>query len=196
MRATLFQTSNEPGATVTVRAVLTEYGVPVAARAVCRAELTRPDNTVSTLNMSEVQPGVFEAAITALAPGIYTFRIGAEGKTLRGRPFTREQTLTGAIWRGGDNPPPTSKDDPNALGDRLCALIGCLLRDKGLIELLTRHAVNPDEIRRCLGAYCRKRGPDDRPYTRRLELEERVRAVVRDDSVLRAVMEVLQPELE
>jgi hypothetical protein len=196
MRATLSQTSNEPGATITVRAVLTEYGVPVAARAVCRADLTRPDNTGATLNMSEVQAGVFETAIPAFAPGIYTFRILAEGKTLRGLPFTREQTLTGAIWRGGDNDPPTSNNDPNERDDRLCALIACLLRNKGLVELLRKHGVDPDELRRCFGAYCRKRTPNDPPYTARLELEERVRAVVRDDSMLRAVMDALKPGLE
>ncbi|MBA3702548.1 MAG: replication initiator protein A, partial [Rubrobacteraceae bacterium] len=106
----------------TVRAVLTEYGVPVAARATCRAELTRPDNTGTTLAMPEVEPGVFEATAPALLAGIYRFRIVAEGQTLRGRPFSREQTLTGAVWKGGDTPPPTSKDDPNARDDRFCRL--------------------------------------------------------------------------
>jgi hypothetical protein len=196
MKASLSQTSYEPGATITLRAILTEYGVPVAARAVCRGELTRPDNTQSTLNMSEVQSGIFESSIIASALGIYTFRIRAEGKTLRGRPFTREQTLTGAIWRGGDNPPPTSTNDPNGRDDRLCKLLACLLKNKGLIELLRRHGVDPDEIGRCLSAYCRKAGPNDRFYGRQLELEERVRTVVRDDNMLRAVMEALRPELE
>jgi hypothetical protein len=80
--------------------VLTEYGVPIARRATCRAELVRPDNTVTTLAMSEAEPGVFEITTPALLAGIYRFNIIAEGRTLRGRPFSGEQTLTGAVWRG------------------------------------------------------------------------------------------------
>lgn len=196
MRASLAQSSNEPGATIVVRAVLTEYGVPVGGRAVCRVELTRPDNTTTTLTMTEAQAGVFETSITAALPGIYAFRIVAEGKTLRGRTFTREQTLTGAVWRGGDREPPSSHDDPSGRDDRLCALLNCLLRNKGLMELLRKHGIDPEEIRRCLAAFCRKPKPNEAARTAPLELEDRVRAVVQDEVMLRAVMEALRPGLE
>ncbi|HEU5170951.1 MAG TPA: tyrosinase family protein [Gemmatimonadales bacterium] len=196
MRATLSQTSNQPGATITIRAALTEYGVPVAYRAACRAELTRPDNTQATLLMPEVQAGVLESATSAAAPGIYRFRILAEGKTLRGRPFTREQTLTGAVWPGGDKDPPTSKDDPTGRYDRLCRLVACLLGNRGLIELLKKQGIDPEELRYCFAAYCRKASPTDPVHAAGLTLEGRLRSIVRDEIILRAVMEAIKPGLE
>ena len=196
MRATLAQTSNEPGATITVRAVLTEYGVPVAARATCRAELTRPDNTGATLAMAEVEPGVFEAMTPALLAGVYCFRIVAEGRTLRGRPFTREQTLTGAVWKGGDNPPPSSKDDPNARDDRFCRLINCLLRQKSIQEALRKAEISADELRRCLEDYWRKPSPGQPPHVMRPTFYDRLRAIIRDDHVLETVMREIERETE
>lgn len=188
MKARLVQSSNEPGATLTLRAVLTEYGVPVAARARCRAELTRPDNTTAVLKLSEVDPGAFEAEIFATTPGVYRFRVIAEGATLRGRPFTREQTLTGAVWRGGDRPPPGSKDDPNARDDRLCHLIECVIGQKGVLEALRKAGVDPDALRRCLREFCQKRGPAEPPHGGHMKLEDRLRAVIPDDRVLAYVM--------
>jgi hypothetical protein len=195
MRATLSQTGNEPGATITVRAVLTEYGLPLAGRANCRAELTHPDNTTSTLGMFEVQAGVFETAIVASASGIYQFHILAEGLTLRGLKFTREQNRTGAVWRGGNNIPPSSRDDPNRNDDRFCSLVVCLLRNKGLVELLRQHHIDPEELRRCLSAFCQKPSPSHAARRTGLALEDQLRAVVRDENVLRAVMDAIGPSL-
>ena len=176
---------------MTVRAVLTEYGVPVATRARCRIELTRPDQTQSTLTMSEAQPGTFEAAVLASAQGIYQIRVLAEGQTFRGLPFTREQLLTGAVWRGGDDKPPTVKDDLNRHDDRLCRLISCLLGSKGVIELLRRQGLDPEELRRCLSTYCRKPSPGEAVHPAAATLEGRLRAVVRDESTLRAVLDAI-----
>jgi len=187
-KARLAQTSNEPGSLLTVRAALSEYGVPVAGRASCRAELTRPDDTGTVLVLSEVEPGVFEAATPAALPGVYRFRILAEGRTLRGRPFTREQTLTGAVWRGGDAPPPLSKDDPAVRDDRLCRLLDCLLRQDGIQEALKRAGLHPDELRRCLEGYCRKHRPGEQPRGALPALEDRLRLLLRDDQVVRAVL--------
>lgn len=105
MKAMLSQNSNQPGATLTLRSVLTEYNIPVETRASVQAEMTRPDNSHSTLSLTEIEPGIFEAATPSTIPGIYHFRIFANGHTLRGMPFTREQLLTGAVWQGGDQPP-------------------------------------------------------------------------------------------
>ncbi|CAN7807969.1 tyrosinase family protein [Paraburkholderia hospita] len=196
MRATLSQTSNEPGATITTRAVLTEYGVPVASRAACRVELTRPDNTQAVVAMSEVQPGVYESVTLAALPGIYRFRIFAEGKTLRASPFTREQTLTGAVWRGGDRPSPTSRDDPTGSTDRLCRLVGCLLANRGVMELLKKHGVDPNELRRCFAAFCQHASPAEPARAAALTLEGRLRPIVRDETILRAVMDAIEPGLE
>ncbi len=188
MKGSLAQTSYEPGASITVRAVLSEYGVPVAARAICRAELTRPDNTGGPLAMPELEPGVFEVTTAAFLPGIYRFRIVAEGRTLRGRPFSREQTLTGAVWKGGDTPPPNGRDDPNAGRDRFCRLIDCLLRQKGIQEMLGKAGVDLNGLRRCLEEYCRKPSPGQPPITR-LQLSDRLRSIIRDDKLLEAVLQ-------
>jgi hypothetical protein len=195
MRGSLAQTSNEPGATMTVRAVLTEYGVPVVARATCHSELTRPDNTQSTLVMLEVQPGVFEGSVVANAQGIYQFRILAEGRTFRSLRFTREQTLTGAVWRGGDDDPPNAHDDPNRPDDRVCMLISCLFRNRGLVELLRKQGIDPEELRRCFSVFCRKPGPNEPVHLSAAGMEGKLRAVVRDENTLRAVMEAIRPEL-
>jgi hypothetical protein len=196
MKVSLAQTSYEPGATIMVRAVLTEYGLPVASRANCRAELTRPDNTTTTLQMPEVEPGVFEATTPASIPGVYRFRILADGHTLRGRPFTREQTRTGAVWRGGDNPPPSSKDDPNRRDDRFCRLINCLLQQKDIQKALKKAGISSDELRRCLEEYGRKPSPGQPPGVVQPKLADRLKLLIRDDRVLQVVLREFEFEFE
>lgn len=159
MRARLLQTSNEPGAQLIVRAVLTEYGLPVERRAMVRAELLRPDQTTATLALNEVEPGVFETSVQANLTGIYRFHVRAAGATLRGRPFTREQILTGAIWKGGDNPPPTSKDDPSERAEQLCRLWRCLLGDAVLGKFLDKHGIEREALWRCLRRFCEEQSP-------------------------------------
>jgi hypothetical protein len=65
LRASLTQNSFEPGATMTIRAALTEYDIPVEHRAGVRAETTRPDGSGGILTLTEVDPGIFEASMTA-----------------------------------------------------------------------------------------------------------------------------------
>jgi hypothetical protein len=112
MRASLTQNSYEPGAMLTLRSILTEYDIPVEHRATVNAEVQRPDRTQFNLMLNEVDPGIFEASFQATLPGTYHCRILASGATLRGKPFTREITLDGAAYRGGDGPStPTRPDD-------------------------------------------------------------------------------------
>lgn len=161
MRASLSQSGNEPGATIYVRAVLTEYGVPLRGSATVRAELTRPDETVTIVNFARVERGVYEASVVASQDGVYRFRIIAEGKTMRGQPFTREQMLTGAVWRGGDHPRPPGDGgrhpSTDGSGQQFCHFLLCLLKDKGVIELLRRHNIDPAHIAKCVEELCRRR---------------------------------------
>lgn len=158
LRASVSQNSLEPGATLHLRAALTEYGLPVERRARVRAEVKRPDSTTTTLALSEVQPGVFETSLNTTLSGVYQFRVRANGRTLRHRPFTREQILTGAVWRGGNNPPPSSATDPGAADAKLCALLECLLGGKvlrpELIERLRESGVDMAELQRCIKRFC------------------------------------------
>jgi hypothetical protein len=77
-----------------------------------QAELVRPDLTTAIIVLNEVEPGIFEGNVPANSTGVYQFRVRAAGATLRSQPFTREQGLTGAVYQGGDNPPPTITRDP------------------------------------------------------------------------------------
>jgi hypothetical protein len=98
------QSSLEPGASVTLRANLSEYGVPVEGRAVVNVRVTRPDSSVVTYTLVEEPEGNFERVFTANMSGIYSCRFMASGTTMRGKAFTREETLTAAVWHGGDDP--------------------------------------------------------------------------------------------
>src|ERR1700730_4107417 len=102
-----------PGAATTVRAALTEYGIPVTRRASVWAELQRPDHTEAVFALAEVEPGVFETTTAGPPAGVYRFRVLAAGVTMRGVPFTREQLLSGAVYLGDGNPLPNG-DGPGA----------------------------------------------------------------------------------
>lgn len=115
----LTQDSFEPGATLTLRAVLTEYGLTWKRHAHLRAELRRPDNTTALIPLKEVEPSVYEASTRAAMPGVYHFRALADGNTLKGLAFTREQLLTGGVSQGGDHPFPVPAE-PSPCAARLC----------------------------------------------------------------------------
>ena len=109
----------------------------------------------TTLLLSETEPGVFETHGTATIPGIYSVRLMASGKTLRGQSFTREQLLTGAVWRGGDQTPPSSGGTDK---DQLCCLLSCLTSPKVLTsqfeEQAKRWGINLEALRACLKSCC------------------------------------------
>jgi murein tripeptide amidase MpaA len=111
LRARVDQDSLEPGANLTVRAVLSEYDVPVEKRAKVVAEIERPDRTTASLSLRETDPGIFETHMVASMSGLYRLRIRAQGRTRRGGAFTREQSLTAAVFQGGDGPPPFGGSD-------------------------------------------------------------------------------------
>jgi len=192
MRATLAQNSREPGATLIVRAVLTEYDVPVEGRASVHAELLRPDNTHVNLPLKEVEPGVFEASTLAAISGIYRFRVLASGATFRGLPFTREQIVTGSVWRGGDDPPPTGTQDPHRDRESWCRLLHCLLHAGGIAERLKREGVDVAAVEKCLQGYChdpgltKGEGGSEKPAARELPVE------LGDPKVLKALLGLLR----
>ena len=111
MKPRIDQTSFEPGATITLRASLTEYGIPVEGRAVVNVRVTRPDGSVVVYALNEEPEGNFERSFIANMSGIYSCRFMASGTTMRGKPFTREETLTAAVWHGGDNPRTPTGDE-------------------------------------------------------------------------------------
>ena len=189
LRTTLSQDSMEPGATLSLRAVLTEYDLPAEDRAAVEAELTRPDGTVDSLELPETAPGVFEGTITGAHPGVYRFHVRARGRTVSGRPFTREEFRTAGLWNGGDNPEtPRDGRGGDDERERLCRLLGCLL-DAGLDRFLEERDIDPDVVRRCLRQYCgRSVDPSDRKLRPRPQPSpEEVERIVRDPRVVDAV---------
>jgi hypothetical protein len=196
MAANVSQTGNEPGATMTVITKVSEYTVPVISRASCLAELTRPDNTTTNLTMAEIEPGIFQVTMQATMAGIYRFRIVCKGISLRGHPFTREQTLTGAVWHGGNNVPPSSRGEDYGPNERFCNLIYCLLKQKGIQELLHKTGVNYDELRRCLDEYCRKPSPGEPFHVFQAKLVDRLKSIISNKTVFEAVMREVKQEIE
>ena len=160
MGARLEQSGYEPGADLILRAVLTEYDLPVAKRASVRVEITRPGGSLATLQLAEIEPGVFEATTKAHAPGVYHARFMARGVSLRGRPFTREHLASAAVWRGGDVP---YQPSGNGDSDRWCRLLSCLLGEKTLsdklMERLKSDGLDLEAVRKCVQADCRRRSP-------------------------------------
>jgi hypothetical protein len=148
--AFLTQSGYAPGTRMMLAATLTEYTVPVAGRATVWATMSRPDGTTKNLAMQEVEPGRFTAETVETLTGLYSFRVRAIGTTMRERPFTREQTLTGAIGDFGSN---------TGGGSELCRLLDCLIGGKALlpsaIESLRAHGIDWNALLSCLRRECR-----------------------------------------
>jgi hypothetical protein len=154
MVAPIGQSGFSPGSTLSLRAVLTEYSLPVQKRASVIVEVEYPDHSHRVVVLEEQDPGAFTASMVAPIAGIYRLRIVAQGGTIRGVPFTRERLGTAAVWTGGDRP-----TDKPAKG-QWCDLLACLLDEKNLSPRLQARlkdqGVNLSSLRECLEAYCRR----------------------------------------
>jgi hypothetical protein len=167
LQAGLEQASFEPGARLALHASVAESGIPLGHRTQVWAEVRRPNGSTATLAFTEHEDGQFAADYTTAMPGVYQFRVRAHGRTTRGEVFTREQTLTAGVWRGGDRP-----SDQGGAGQvivdylrdhdaRLCALLKCVLERGGVIDIelekrLQNAGVDLDRFRKCLEAFCRR----------------------------------------
>jgi hypothetical protein len=156
MNASVSQNAYDPGSTLTLRAKLKEYDLPVEKRATVQAHIEYPNHTNGVLSLAEIQPGVFESAMVANTPGIYRLTTVAKGVTYRGTPFTREQILNAAVFHSMPDRPQqpigtVSKDD-------LCRLLSCLLEGKNFSRefevRLEKEGINLDAVRQCLKAFC------------------------------------------
>jgi hypothetical protein len=144
MATTLSQDRLTPGAKVTVRVRLSQYDVIPLDSARVVAHVAYPDGAASVLGLTPRGDGVYDTEFAAPFPGVYTVRVSAMGKTLRGLPFTREAVRTAYVWQGGGDPPPTRHDDG------WCSVIRCLLESKALDpEVLKRLGIRVDGLLKC-----------------------------------------------
>ncbi len=103
--------------------------------------------------MTAVKAGNYTAEFKTTLPGVYSFRIKAEGATQGGSRFTREKTITAGAWTGGDRPPVKTPTD-NDGNDRMCKFLECLLSDKvistRLWKRLEEMGVDVKALKKCL----------------------------------------------
>jgi hypothetical protein len=102
MHGRLQQSGYEPGDTITVRASLKDAGLPVTAVTDIHVIVNEPEGTHYRTDLKSVAPGHYEVTIPTDKPGIYGCRVVARGTAADQRTFMREQTLTGAVWQGGN----------------------------------------------------------------------------------------------
>jgi hypothetical protein len=168
LNASAEQTGFEPGARVMLHASLSESGIPLpSGNGAVQAEIQRPDGSVGTLALLEQEAGRFSATFETTTAGVYRLRLRANGRTRRGLRFTRERTLTVAVWRGGDRDADMASEGGDRLVDvlrdrdaRLCALLHCLTGRDGVIDAafekrLRTAGVDFDQLRKCLQLFCR-----------------------------------------
>lgn len=167
MTTTLSQSGFTPGSTMMLRAVLTEYGIPVDRRAMVSVMVTDPLGTQRPYALTETAPGVFELDVPTTLAGTYSCRVTARGRTLRHREFTREAVRTGAVWIGGDRPAPSSTGVEGTDDQDLCRLLHCLLSARviqpELRKRLLSAGLDVDALLKCVGAAC-KDGGERRPH--------------------------------
>lgn len=163
-KANLLQDSHNPGSVLYLSASLKEYDVPLDHLATVWADVVCPDGSKESLSFDETQPGYFKANYNKTwQTGVYTFRVRAKGTTLEETAFTREQTLTGGIFYGGNLSGGNS--DIEVIIDwlrdkdkKICQLLECLLSEKVLspdfVEALKRKGFNLHGLKECLNGYC------------------------------------------
>lgn len=113
------QSSYEPGALITLHAMITQSGLPMAD-VVVWAEVIQPQGSTSTLSFAETSSGKFTAQFNTSIPGVYRFRVRARGTTRKGIPFMRERALTAAVWRGGNHDANSSANPTGSINSAIC----------------------------------------------------------------------------
>lgn len=151
MRTTLSQDSYEPGARLTLRTVLRQYGNIPITDATVSADVSSPDGTERTVTLDPVEEGVFETNLATSSTGVYRTHVHADGRSLRGKSFTREEIRTASVWHGGDDP--EAAGQPNAQARLLCELLECLSRDS-FAEAMEQWGVDARAFRECVERYC------------------------------------------
>jgi hypothetical protein len=156
------QTHFEPGASASLSATLTQSGLPMNQPAQIWADVTRPDGSTISVTIAERHDGQYSENFVMPASGLYRFRIRARGTTYRGEPFTREKTLTAAVWRGANSSGGNGGvggTGATATAPTLCALLKCLFERDGLVSAdlekrLRALGIDIAAARTCIALHC------------------------------------------
>jgi von Willebrand factor type A domain len=166
LRASISQAGYQPGATVKLHATVSMAGMPAVHGIACWVEIKRPDLIQVIVNLVADSSGQFNASFTTSLPGVYSCRVRARGRSGKGYPFYREQTLTASVWKGGDGQGGSSTGQNNPVIDwlcqrdeRMCQLLNCLLASGGAIspaleKKLAEFGLNLEKFKNCLKKYC------------------------------------------
>lgn len=153
--ARTYQNSFEPGGEVTIRAILTQYGLPLEKVSAVNAVITNPDQTKYSFDLKQTGTGIFESSFKALMPGVYRIHIVANGRTLRGLVFSREKLLTASVYRGGDKPIVLPSDTNHR--QTWCEFLKCLIEKKVITEefvkRIEQQGINWKALEKCCGKH-------------------------------------------
>jgi hypothetical protein len=161
MEARTEQESFKPGARVTMNASLAQSGIPLARKAQLWVDVIRPDLSTTTVGLSEHDNGQFSGQLATTLAGVYRLRFRARGTTYNGETFTREKTLTAAVWHGSDHvPAPGGSGQGDDRDCRLCKLLECLIASgttlsPELEKRLQSLGINLNHVRKCLAEACK-----------------------------------------
>ncbi|WP_262267494.1 tyrosinase family protein [Microvirga yunnanensis] len=162
LRATIDQTMLEPGATLHLRAVITEYGQAIETHPMVVSQMKRPDATTTQLGFVETSSGEFETSVVATQSGVYRFLVQASGLSTRGSAFTRESLLTAVIGHRTSQPPGGPDGGPSG-GVDWCDVLHCLFDESvmsgRLLRRLEEQGIRVDRLRKCLEELCPRQPP-------------------------------------
>jgi Common central domain of tyrosinase/von Willebrand factor type A domain len=155
MTATASQTGHAPGSYATIRAVLTDSGIPLERQAFVTVDVTMPDGTAATMQLTEVEPGIHETVLPLPQAGLYDLLVRAVGQAFSGRAFSREEFRTVAVWTDPVRQPPTGGGGDH---ESWCKLLLCVLEDDRAGRALAERGVNVDGVRDCVKRFCERKG--------------------------------------
>ena len=99
MKCRVHQSGFRPGAILTVRARVTENGQPVNDRLTTVTMVMRdPDGAETTIKTHVSGRATYDGIVRTVVPGIYSFKVVADGLSRSGQRFLREHTASGAVW--------------------------------------------------------------------------------------------------
>jgi hypothetical protein len=117
------------------------------------AEVQGPNGANRIVSLDESGKGEFSKSFSAERSGIYQVRLRAKGRSMKGKPFTREAWRSISIYRNIPDRPTGTGTNEN---ESLCNLIRCLLGQDSVVRFLKKKKLDAGELKKCLEIHCNK----------------------------------------